>query len=712
MSNAARTSPGLESSRIPQSYAERPRVVEEPSEGSSDHIINTPPTDQTWKPIAIPQDYSPLNARPFILEDGCLYFILVFNLLALAGTVLLLALSDQKRQYHTTFVNTYTVVRYLPTVVGTITTILGRSVTYAYSRLDPYISMADNAGNGKFYGGSFRNTIGSCFLPPLGSLRSPVPWRNILRTVLLYNNAFLTVVTGLKAGFLSCAEENNGWVVTVHPITTVALVAVYLVNQAVMVWIYCRLATRRTGLKWDPTTIADQLALFHNSDALLDLGVLEDTENAHLRKHSGKWRLPSKRFRPLPMSRFRLGYWEKGSGRNKSTSYGIDLVHNTSVKQRTRRDPIHEEDKIGRQLQPLYQDHCTNDSHQPFCCCQQQCSSSRNPYQQSSVYTYGSIIVWSGFIAAALIACCIGLARKVEKTGFSIKNDWYLGFRHLDGGNSTTPYLPSGTVNVTSSPHGTKFIEEIGSFKADAATDLALYIFVFRNVLVYFASLFAMGVMERIDLGTRFSQPFANMYRKDATVSETLLLDYLWGIPGAVTVEALKKGHWKVAWISFLNLLSPIFPVLVGGLFVMTNTGPRIVFKVDESSFYCVFAFLVVYAITLPMMWPLQNRKLPRYCASIVDVMLLFWASKVMTDPALDISGKNVEKKHLESKLLLKELERERFQLGLFTGADGKKHFGVDYKEIEGNGRRRVHVKNVRRIQKDGQGYILDEETN
>lgn len=82
--------------------------------------------------------------------------------------------------------------------------------------------------------------------------------------------------------------------------------------------------------------------------------------------------------------------------------------------------------------------------------------------------------------------------------------------------------------------------------------------FFFRVVLVFLASSFAVIWMESTDLGIRISEPFANMYRKGAFVSAILTLDYLWGIPVDVTIQAIKNQQRKVAWFSFLAQISTI----------------------------------------------------------------------------------------------------------------------------------------------------------
>ena len=78
-----------------------------------------------------------------------------------------------------------------------------------------------------------------------------------------------------------------------------------------------------------------------------------------------------------------------------------------------------------------------------------------------------------------------------------------------------------------------------------------------------------------------------------------------------------------------------------------------------------------------------------------------------MDNEALDISGPNIEKRHLESKLFLQE---RRFEAGIFTGKDGKKHFGVDYKWENDQTRQRTIVARVGAIEKTENGFLVHED--
>jgi hypothetical protein len=201
--------------------------------------------------------------------------------------------------------------------------------------------------------------------------------------------------------------------------------------------------------------------------------------------------------------------------------------------------------------------------------------------------------------------------------------------------------------------------------------------------------------------------------KKEATATESILLDYMWGLPGLVTFNAFSNAHYKVAWFSLLDLASPIFPILVGGLFTITNTGELIVFTIVPVTFYFVMAYLAIYLFTLPFVPPHAKRRLLRFHFSIADYASLFYASQLLNQTnaqhpesdTLDISGKNVTKRHLESKIFL---EDKKYAVGFYTGTDGQRHWGLErsdladvqfmtWQEFQAEGRRSMQTKSAAR---------------
>ncbi|KAH0562632.1 hypothetical protein GP486_002683 [Trichoglossum hirsutum] len=111
----------------------------------------------------------------------------------------------------------------------------------------------------------------------------------------------LTFVTSLKSAFLIVVPRNeSGWDVRVSQPVTAVLIAIYPYLAVLACVMIIRLWNRSTGLKWDPVSIADQVALFHGSNVLNDFNGLELESSSAIQK-------------ALSEHKYRLGYWEKGT---------------------------------------------------------------------------------------------------------------------------------------------------------------------------------------------------------------------------------------------------------------------------------------------------------------------------------------------------------------------------------------------------------------
>jgi hypothetical protein len=241
---------------------------------------------------------------------------------------------------------------------------------------------------------------------------------------------------------------------------------------------------------------------------------------------------------------------------------------------------------------------------------------------------------------------------------------------------------------------------------ADPNSTVLLWALIFRSAPTYVAGLFTSTIVTWIDLNMRFMQPFRNMFgespekrtiweltrdyigwrrrnassdREPAKAEESILLAYLTVSPLQVPLTAWKKGHYKVGLYSTLSTLSPIFPIFVGGLLIVTpdEQNKRVDFSFSLSAYIGMMVSLALYSILLPAAMPGAYRLLPRQLYSLADLMAMCHESKFMASPHLDITHKNrtPSKEHMEARLLLTD---DRFLFGEYRGRDGKLHIGFD----------------------------------
>ena len=161
-------------------------------------------------------------------------------------------------------------------------------------------------------------------------------------------------------------------------------------------------------------------------------------------------------------------------------------------------------------------------------------------------------------------------------------------------------------------------------------------IFIFRGLLTSHAGLFAWFWLGA-DQFYRASQPFASMYEGNPQpASENILLDYLCSPPIIVSINAAMNSHFKVAYFSCLSLASNLFPVLVGGLFVVEPSTDGIVLLASVRSYWEIFFFILVYCISIPLTLPTRKRMLPRRVLSLGDLISFFYDSKLLTGPEFE----------------------------------------------------------------------------
>ena len=99
--------------------------------------------DDTLLPILTPQDYPDINVKPTPLRSGVLVSVIIFNVLCLTSILVVLYRADSQGQYHTHYDNIYPEIRYVPTIIGTVTKLIYQSVMGTYFRMERYISVAD-----------------------------------------------------------------------------------------------------------------------------------------------------------------------------------------------------------------------------------------------------------------------------------------------------------------------------------------------------------------------------------------------------------------------------------------------------------------------------------------------------------------------------------------------------------------------------------------
>lgn len=186
---------------------------------------------------------------------------------------------------------------------------------------------------------------------------------------------------------------------------------------------------------------------------------------------------------------------------------------------------------------------------------------------------------------------------------------------------------------------------------------------------------------QSFDLFFRASQPFANLsHPEGATAEESLLLDYTSCLPGEVTVKAAAARHWKVAWISFISVLSIVFPILGGGIFwpIYFVADRQVRVATHMKAFYALLAFLVLYTLSFFLIWPRRKRYLPHGSSTLAENISFLYQSSLRRDKAFHEPRSKTD---LVTNVLSPspgEGGKTRYFFGPCMGLDGKEHLSID----------------------------------
>jgi Protein of unknown function (DUF3433) len=209
--------------------------------------------------------------------------------------------------------NVQLIARYLPTTTGTVTFLLFQTTCTEAIRMMPYINMADQRNTiGK--GSSARQSVAGMFYPwralwPLGF--TPFSFITCVSSISLLVIPWLVAA---KSTLLAVVPVDNYWEITILPEPAAGLIFCYLAmfffTASIILWFW----SKQTGLRWDPVSIADTIALFASCNAMTEFAPLELEPKT-----------PAAKAESLRLRRFRIGYWrlKTANSPEEKVVYGV-----------------------------------------------------------------------------------------------------------------------------------------------------------------------------------------------------------------------------------------------------------------------------------------------------------------------------------------------------------------------------------------------------
>lgn len=405
------------------------------------------------------------------------------------------------------------------------------------------------------------------------------------------------------------------------------LLVIYLLLVIALVLLILKLRQDPSGLRWDPRSLADILVLFQRSNALSSL------YGSEVRASSSNPTMPKK---------YTLRYWIAGK-RSNEIFHGVEESQAPLRGFRHYRASNEKRPSAGENQQASYDvesqrplkastlDSLQKDVHSP-----------RVRYQWLPWFLKDTFVVaWIVMAIILMIAfVVVSFVNNAVRRGF-------------------VPLLPSPTTSQGFSP----------------ADFLYSFIPSFIGMILFL-------LWQPIDMYFRALEPFANLggSTRGSPADESLLLDYTACLPFEVTFKALLAGHYKVAWISFIGLLSATLPVLSGGVFTSQYFIPTQQVRVAASmpGYYALVVFIVIYSLSFLAIWPTKKRQLPHDIRTLGQILSFVYESHLLHDASFWQPRSKVDLVTRLLGTLTGDKGSSRYAFGVYMGRDGREHLGID----------------------------------
>ena len=536
----------------------RQQIPQLQQRGDAGVFVPLSPTD----PAAIHQP--PLSFLPGILRPlALLVFILLLVLFitALVFTAAWSIINTGIWDYGTFGDGRYFVFQHLPTLLGMILYFWLIQIQAAVSRIAPFLALSSENLRSRRKGIKLPLYPGS-FLLPTRVLQYFKAGQTVLGVFFVISWLQIFTIPLLASSynvyFLGSPQTGRWrWVATQGAIWT--CIALYLLLIAALVVLLLHLSSVRrkygTGMKWDPRSLADLVALLERSNAL---DASEEQEE------------PAK-----------LGYWNT-SGRRQETfhTYG-------AANRQTRRYSLEDgriREKPHRPTQSGDSANTANADPEKGRSWDQRHSS--EPLNPSSTHPTEHLpgLPWFLKLSAAALWAIIAI---VLLLAFLIVS-----------------YLPSTRVSAGFAP-GAGVPAPVNRMGFSATN----FLYGFLSALL---GMLCLLFWLEIDYAYRRLQAFSALRKQDGELAErSLLLSYPADLPGLVTIRAAINGHWRVALLSFTSLIAATLPVLGGGVFWAQFYVPTQTVRVSAHmpAFYALSVFLTLYALSYLAIFPTRIER-------------------------------------------------------------------------------------------------------
>ncbi|KAL4906770.1 hypothetical protein BDW74DRAFT_166920 [Aspergillus multicolor] len=523
--------------------------------------------------------YPALDFVPIVLRPWALSLAIFCVLLMIAGIAFSNVWSEDHQGiwgYDGRTGGRYFVVQFLPQILGIIITIMTFVIQAAVYRIMPFAIMASERPYKKVLQG-LPIVPKNFLLPDLSHFMHGEAMVGFsIFTIWLSNFIAVPLLSCLFQAKWYIIDGEGTWRWAATRAVGWTLIAVYGLLALGLLSLMLRFLRTWSGLMWDPVCIADLITVIQRSNVLPGFEYTEAATDV------------GEALKPRTL---RLGYWQLSQGRHPEIFYGMGeagaAIGNPSlhVPPRNRREQLSKVSFDAEKQSMTGKD------------------GSEELYSPTVRYRWApwflrkpAVIAWTVMLCALFIAFVV----------VSFVNDGVAeGFPpHLSTRPSSTAFSSSN------------------------------FLYSFIPALI---GTFLFLAWQHIDVYFRALQPYVMLSSPEgATAEQSLLLAYPSLLPFEVTIAALANKHYKVAWVSFMSVVSATISILAGGDFIaLTYEENTIKITPLMSAFYAIVVFCAVYMASFLAIWPGRRRYLPHDISTLADQISFLYQSPMLSDKLL-----------------------------------------------------------------------------
>ncbi|ORY09252.1 hypothetical protein BCR34DRAFT_376524 [Clohesyomyces aquaticus] len=536
-----------------------------------------------FRPTSDSHQHLPLHFLPSILRPLWLGLFIFLCALMLAALIFTAIYSNRDNgaglwDYLAFGDNRYFVFEYLPTMLGMVVLMWLFQIQIALQRVVPFISMASDSPQQRSEAVFLQLYPMQFLLPKLEYFKAGQP---LVGACFIVFWLFSWTIPLLASSFNVRFDLNSRvwrWVAVQGIIWTVIVLYILLVVAVITLLVF--LVRKQTGLKWDPRSLADIIALLERSNIMNDYNGAETFEKDEFRQRLGG-------------RTDRLGYWST-TRRPNDVFYGIGEEGGATRRYSIEQGRIREKGPERAYPEPLHPGASRPGDFSIR-------MDIRSPSVRLKYLPWylrdTSVVAWIVTATVLLIA-------------------WYV------------VSFVNGAVRLG-------FLPQVYARTNSAGFSASNFLYSFIPGLI---GHFLFLVMLTFDYSVRALTPYIALSSKGgATAEASLLVDYSYRLPISATLAALENRHFQPALLSFVSLLSVTLPIIGGGCFwTQYYPGSNIVrVAADLPGYYALCFFNAVFAIGLLALIPGRRRgALPHRSSNLAEVISWVYQSQILTDRA------------------------------------------------------------------------------